>query len=209
MSKTKPTVPAIKPLPEPASKTVAIPQKKDETWEQTMARALLLPTINAASTIQSFNPSTKPDLTAMVSALGDQVARVKGGNLGRAESMLTAQAHTLDTLFNTLAQRAAMNLGQYLDASERYLRLALKAQGQCRATLETLAAIKNPPVVYARQANISHGPQQINNGMPGAERVAEKSFESSTRPGAPAQAEKTPNPSNELLETAHGERLDT
>jgi hypothetical protein len=44
------------------------------------------------------------------------------------------------------------------------MRLALKAQGQCRATLETLAAIKNPPVVFAKQRNISHGHQQVNNG---------------------------------------------
>ena len=43
------------------------------------------------------------------------------------------------------------------------MRLALKAQGQCRATLETLATIKNPPVVFARQANIAQGPQQVNN----------------------------------------------
>jgi hypothetical protein len=44
------------------------------------------------------------------------------------------------------------------------LRLALKAQSQCRATLETLAAIKNPqPVAFVRQANIAHGPQQVNN----------------------------------------------
>ena len=31
-------------------------------------------------------------------------------------------------------------------------------------TLETLSTIKNPPVVYAKQANIAHGPQQVNNG---------------------------------------------
>ena len=49
-----------------------------------------------------------------------------------------------------------------LDAN---LRLALKAQAQCRATLEALAAIKNPqPVFFVRQANIAHGPQQVNNG---------------------------------------------
>jgi hypothetical protein len=48
------------------------------------------------------------------------------------------------------------------------MRLALKAQSQCRATLETLSAIKNPPVVFARQANITNGPQQVNNGtLPG------------------------------------------
>ena len=45
------------------------------------------------------------------------------------------------------------------------MRLALKAQGQCRATVETLAAMKNPPVVFAKQANISSGPQQVNNGV--------------------------------------------
>jgi hypothetical protein len=37
-------------------------------------------------------------------------------------------------------------------------------------TLETLATIKNPPVVFARQANIAQGPQQVNNQMmPAAE----------------------------------------
>jgi hypothetical protein len=34
-----------------------------------------------------------------------------------------------------------------------------------RMTLESLATIKNPPVVYARQANIAHGPQQVNNQL--------------------------------------------
>ena len=48
--------------------------------------------------------------------------------------------------------------------SVRYLRLALKAQSQRRATLETLATIKNPPVIYAKQANITSGPQQVNTG---------------------------------------------
>jgi hypothetical protein len=47
---------------------------------------------------------------------------------------------------------------------EGFMRLALRAQSQCRATLETLAAIKNPPVIYARQINQTTGPQQINNG---------------------------------------------
>ena len=51
-----------------------------------------------------------------------------------------------------------------MQAAETYVRLALKAQAQCRATLETLATIKNPPVVYARQANIAAGRQQVNNG---------------------------------------------
>jgi hypothetical protein len=48
---------------------------------------------------------------------------------------------------------------------EGFMRLAMRAQSQCRTTLETLAAIKNPPIVYARQANVTTGPQQINNGQ--------------------------------------------
>jgi len=48
---------------------------------------------------------------------------------------------------------------------EVHMRLALEAQNQCRMTLETLATIKNPPTVFARQANIAHRPQQVNNAM--------------------------------------------
>jgi len=44
--------------------------------------------------------------------------------------------------------------------------LALKAQSQSRASIESLAQIKNPPVVYARQANFANGPQQVNNAVP-------------------------------------------
>jgi hypothetical protein len=103
----------------------------------------------------------------LVKELAAQSKAVGDGNLHRAESMLIAQAHTLDSIFASLANRASLNMNEgYLDAFEQYMRLALKAQGQCRATLETLAAIKNPPIVYARQANIAHGPQQVNNGLP-------------------------------------------
>jgi hypothetical protein len=46
------------------------------------------------------------------------------------------------------------------------MRMAMRAQNQCRMTLETLATIKNPPVVYAKQANINNGgQQQVNNGV--------------------------------------------
>jgi hypothetical protein len=66
------------------------------------------------------------------------------------------------------------------------------AQGQCRATLETLAVIKNPPVVFAKQANIAHGPQQVNNNSADI-----------------ARASESEKPQTQLLEQQHGERLDT
>lgn len=71
---------------------------------------------------------------------------------------MTTQAHILDAIFNNLARRAIN--AEYLDNLDRYLKLALGAQSQCRATWEALATIKNPPVTgYVRQANIAHGPQ--------------------------------------------------
>jgi hypothetical protein len=111
--------------------------------------------------------------------------------------MLTTQAHTLDTIFNQLARLSQANVGQYLEAADRFMRLALKAQSQCRATIETLAEIKYPkPVAFVRQANIANGPQQVNN----------RHFETSTRAGA--GAEKSENQQSKLLEQSNGERLE-
>lgn len=103
-------------------------------------------------------------LTEMVASLRTHGEAVNRGDLQAAERMLNAQAVALNAIFGELARRAAVNMGANLRAVETYLRLGLKAQSQCRATVETLAAIKNPPVVFARQANIAHGPQQVNNG---------------------------------------------
>jgi hypothetical protein len=96
----------------------------------------------------------------------------------------------LNAIFSELARRAALNMGDYIEASEKYMKLALRAQAQCRATIETLAAIKNPPV-FARQANIANGPQQVNNGSAPPPRVDEN----------------TTSP-NKLLEQSHEQRLD-
>jgi hypothetical protein len=96
--------------------------------------------------------------------------------------MLNAQAVALNSIFAEMSRRAALNMGQYPEATERYLRLAMKAQSQCRTTLETLAAIKNPPVVYAKQANIAHGPQQVNNGVLSPPKSAAGEFSDASMP---------------------------
>jgi hypothetical protein len=83
-------------------------------------------------------------------------------DLAGAESMLLVQTISLNAIFTSLARRA--HSAQLPDHFDRYLRLALKAQGQCRATVETLALMKNPPL-FAKQANIANGPQQVNNGV--------------------------------------------
>lgn len=140
-----------------------------------LGRAAVRPVVTAAVTINKFtNILGELEIQGLVEALEQEAQRTVKGDLTRAEAMLTAQAHTLDAIFNRLAIRGAANMGEHLDAADKFLRLALKAQSQCRATLETLAAIKNPPVVFARQANIANGPQQVNNGFDPRARENEK-----------------------------------
>lgn len=111
------------------------------------------------------------DCTTLIDALRMQAVDVIGGDLKQAEAMLINQATALQSLFARLAERgmACSTLPQF----EVDMRVALRAQSQCRATLETLATIKNPPIVYARQANIANGPQQVNNGTPSQAREIE------------------------------------
>lgn len=102
------------------------------------------------------------DTPALIETLRAQSEAIQKGDLSMAEDMLANQAIALQTLFARLTERAMTS--EYMRHLEPYLKLALKAQSQCRATIETLSAIKNPPVIYAKQANIAQGHQQVNNG---------------------------------------------
>ncbi len=156
-----------------------------ETHSQALAR-LVTHSTGASNTIQQYaktSDNLNPvDLMVELRRVGDEAV---AGNLGRFEHLLATQALTLDLMFHNLAQRA----GRQHDIKnlEALMRLALKAQTQARATIETLATVKNP-VPYIRQANIAHGHQQVNNGS------------------APRAGKRKTAP-NKLMETHH-ERLD-
>ena len=99
---------------------------------------------------------------ALSEAISEQAKATEAGDLKRSEEMLTAQAHSLDVIFNNLARRAINS--EHLKKLDLYMRLALRAQSQCRGTWVALATIRNPPIAgYVKQANIAHGPQQVNN----------------------------------------------
>jgi hypothetical protein len=136
----------------------------DTTEAKKKATNVLRPSVNAAVVMDAFTGNTfgEIDLGLTIGELSASMSELNNGKLDCVENMLFGQAHALQAMFVNLARRGAKQ--EYLKQYETYLRLALKAQSQCRATLETLAAIKNPPVVYAKQANIANGPQQINNG---------------------------------------------
>ena len=123
--------------------------------------------INATS--KSPGSAETFDVLAMTDLLREQAEAANRGDLKYAESMLINQATALQSLFARLAERG-MGCDR-VTGFESNMKMALRAQSQCRATLETLSAIKNPPVVYARQANVTSGPQQINNGLPARARA--------------------------------------
>lgn len=140
-----------------------------------------------AMTLQAYaGGGVELGITELLAAMRKAGDEVVAGDMGRFERVLTHQFLTLDALFNNLAQRSGRQ--ESFKGIEVLMRLALKAQAQARATAETLALMKNP-MPYIRQANIAHGPQQVNNGQP-------------TRAG------KNQTVPNELLEHQHGNTLD-
>lgn len=164
----------------------------DDTKEAATTAALINPATLSAITLQKLTPQL--NVNALVAELTLQVEAVRAGKLDRPETMLLAQAQTLDGLFHALVRKAIGEdrLLQY----ETHMRLAMKAQSQCRTTLEALAEIKNPrSVAFVKQANIAGGNQQVNNGS-----------NPTIRAGARTQENEIP-PNKLLTETSY-ETLD-
>ena len=171
-------------------------QRPEEREEATVAREAQDPALRAAMVgflHDPLNAAGPLDVNEYRKQIKFQADLVKAGDLGRPEEILSAQAGTLDMLFNILADKALRNIATgYQDAGESYLRMAMKAQSQCRTTIEAIGELKYPKSpTFIRQQNIA-AQQQVNNGAP------------------PAAHEKDITPTNELLEgSAHGQRMDT
>lgn len=170
----------------------------DPDKSEALASLVMRPSLNGAAVVSAYAGAfgtTDDDLGALMDQLVADMQVASNGDTKRSEAMLFSQAHALQAIFMSLARRAQRQ--EALSHWDAYLRMALKAQNQCRMTLETLATIKNPPVVIARQANINNGgQQQVNNGLvPAAEQA-------DARAANPAAAP------TELMEQQHGEWLD-
>ena len=146
--------------------------ERGDSREEINSKLVIDPSLQAACTLRKLSADTagQIDLTRSMKLAIERAERVNKGNLSELEDMLTNQASTLDVVFNTLARRSALNMGEYMGAAETYMKLALRAQAQCRSTIEALAEIKNPkPVFVSGQTNISNGHQQVNNSPRAAE----------------------------------------
>ena len=148
------------------SSVVQLEVAPGKTPEQLRTGVALLPSFNGAAVMQAYQGNVTgkdPDLKTLADGLCATFAEVKAGDLGGVEAMLISQATALQTIFTSLARRAANQ--EHLSRYETFLGLALKAQSQSRATLSALVDLKYPrQATFVKQANIANGPQQVNNG---------------------------------------------
>ncbi|MGH8515373.1 MAG: hypothetical protein ACREV8_15820, partial [Gammaproteobacteria bacterium] len=174
---------------------LGVAETKSKAKAARVAKRLMQPSTIAGVVISQLGNFFKLDMMTLIDHLQDGVNDISKNDLGGCEAMLYCQAQALQAVFSDLLLQATQQ--EWFPHYETFMRIALKAQNQSRTTLETLATIKNPPAVFAWQANIAHGPQQVNNNgmMPAGE--------------PRAGARETEKPHNELLEETPHERLDT
>ena len=185
--------PAAKWEQPPPRKDITVFCKTDEDSRPRFAKTIASPEVAAMRVIRAAEGDkglgAGIDTPCLLDQLRTQASAVNSGEMQQVEAMLMNQATALQSLFAKLIERGmSCTVVQQLDMN---LRLALRAQSQCCRTLEALAEIKNPPVVFAKTANIAHQ-QQVNNGVVAAE----------SRPPT------VDNPPNKLLECVPSERLD-
>ncbi len=147
------------------------------------ARHLVGSALPSALITSRYSGSAEVDALAVLGELKVMAQDVADGNLSAVEQMLLHQAVALQTMFMDLAMRAKGQ--QDLPAIQALTQLALKAQSGSRATLQTLAELKNPRPVFVRQTNVAQT-QQVNNGGQDAVAVL------------PSRARKPSNAPNEL-----------
>lgn len=191
--------PAAKtPAPHQPRKAVPISTRDGDSPDQTGVRVavqLAAPELAAWRVIASAERDSGLgeliDTPGMLAALRSTATAVNAGDMNRVEAMLMCQATALQTLFARLIERGVVQ--ELLPQYEAHMRLALKAQAQSRATLETLANVRNGPAIYARQANVTTGgPMQVNNG-----------------PSSSPCARQIQDRPNQLLELPAHDRLDS
>lgn len=117
------------------TKKIKVQKQVGESEDELQARALLNPALRGAITIDAYTLNgMQADISTLVTTLETQC---KSDNFD-AESMLVAQAVTLDCLFQNLAYNASLNLSKNTPAADMLLKLAFRAQNQAGKTLQVI-----------------------------------------------------------------------
>jgi hypothetical protein len=144
-----------------------VEQNPNETGAQAVARKLLEPQLRHALISSAYadkmlgSQIEAPGIMDYVNHMQEVTGMAETGDLSIASRLLASQAITLDAMFTELARRAAINMSEHLEASERYGRLALKAQSNSRATLEALTKLHQPREQTVRHVYVNAGGQAV------------------------------------------------
>ena len=158
-SKAKRKQPASTGKPEGGGKGIlSVQAQPGKSEERGLAEIALDPAAHALSDAEPFNRGSfgHRGATETYAALLDQLQGAKEGDLSHYRSILAAQAISLGSIFTELSRRAALNMGDYLGATETYMRLALKAQAQSRATIEALERLANGREQTVRHVHVDN-----------------------------------------------------
>ncbi len=165
---------------------------------------------NTKLSIAMLTPDLANITSERVEAVRDEyleiTKRVQSGDMADMEALLVGQALSLQAMFTKYGGLINANTNN-LKACQAVFNMAMKAQAQSRATVQALVELKYPKsVVITKQANITNGNQQVNNGV-------DVNYQTSTRTHARAHAQANTIEQNELLRSIDneptGERLDT
>lgn len=131
--------------------------------ERRLADVSLDPAASAMAATRLFNRGSfgEQNTTELYSSLSENGKAATAGDLGHYKAMLAAQADTLNSVFTEMARRAALNMGEYIGATESYMRLALKAQAQCKANIEALDRLSSGRVQTVRHVHVNEGGQAV------------------------------------------------
>ena len=172
MKNTSKTKSAAIPKPQPTTGLVDIAAaddlellaEKDVPNGQIVARSLLSPIPRHSILAATFGvrySGGKPPLMDRIAVLTGEVEKASNGDMAMASQILASQAISLDAMFAELARRAGNCMGEYPDAMDRYMRLALKAQANSRATIEALAKLHQPREQTVRHVHVNEGGQAV------------------------------------------------
>lgn len=147
------------------SVTITAPKVEGKSSEYAVARTSLEPELRHAALATNASADLfKGDaagLPNMAEALSDMAGEAASQDMTGVGRVLTAQALSLDALFTQMVRRAHAAIDHYPDATERYMRLAFKAQAQSRATLEALVKLHQPREQTVRHIHVGPDGQAV------------------------------------------------
>lgn len=146
---------------------LTVERTETETGAQALARRLLEPQFRHALSASTFaskalgNKIEGPGIMDFVNHVHKVTKNAEAGDLAIVSRLLVSQALTLDAMFTELVRCAGLNLSSHIVAAESFGRMAIKAQTNCRATLEALAKLHQPREQTVRHVHVNEGGQAV------------------------------------------------